>query len=261
MRHEYEVLKIAGLSVDMRYQRGPKSKINKIVKNWSEEKAGTIEVGRRSDKSLWIVDGHQRVSAMVILGKLKVKAMVFTSRGFKHEAEVYDDMNGNRTNQTPTEKFRARMAYDETVAVDIMKTIKAADFDIPYQDEQRKGVAWGRLQCVRSVERLHNKGVLQLALKLFNTCWKEQPASCTEGFLNGLGHFLLVYDGDLDEKKFIRKLSKKTAEVLLAEATSKQVSRTQTSSNVALAGVFFRIYNNHNSQKLSEAKLVIASSK
>jgi hypothetical protein len=63
------VVKLSDLSVDQSYQREVKSGHKSIVSDFNEEALGVPLVGQRSDGSLWIVDGLQRVTALKKLGR------------------------------------------------------------------------------------------------------------------------------------------------------------------------------------------------
>lgn len=255
-------VKIADLNDDTTYQRGPKSKIGYIASHWSDDKCGAILVGRRADKSLWVVDGYQRKEAARIAGKTIINAVIFSSKGPKHEADIYEAVNNERVGLSPIEKFRGRITAEEPVALAILEKVQDAGFEIQYKYGSTFKSVWPRINCVRHIEYCYNAGILERMLRIVKLSWNGQDEALKECFLLGLAHFLIIYGDEVNDQIFISKFKRKpnrSAVKLIMRAASKQVNKSNTGYRLALAVVFLEVYNNRSAKKLSADKLIVKS--
>src|SRR3990167_4119708 len=92
------------------YQRTlDEARVKKIVDNYDPHLIGTILVARRSDGSLWVIDGQHRVAALRLLGHSVVLATVYADTTDAGEALLFVAANSNRGPPNQWEKFRARL--------------------------------------------------------------------------------------------------------------------------------------------------------
>jgi len=109
------MLLVSQLNIDDHYQRPPvnKVKIQRMFDNFNQAAFGTLLIGERADGSFWIVDGQQRYIVAKMRGDTHVPCSVFSSNGHRHEAEVFDIVNGveGRSPLKPWEIFKACVDY------------------------------------------------------------------------------------------------------------------------------------------------------
>lgn len=94
-----------------KYQRDEVSKTNtqRTAKNFDPIAFVNLVVGERSDGSLWVVDGRQRMLGGMEAGIDSFPCLVFKSNGPAHEAAVFDRINTGRTRVSAASRFNARV--------------------------------------------------------------------------------------------------------------------------------------------------------
>lgn len=68
---------------------------------------GPLTVAEREDGTLWLIDGHHRVLAMMKMGIKMALAQVFKSEGKSHEKEVFSFFLERRVRLTKKEQAKA----------------------------------------------------------------------------------------------------------------------------------------------------------
>ena len=124
------IVTLSTLHTNPTYQREVKTKHRKIVAEFDEDSLGVPLIGERSDGSLWIVDGQQRITALRKLGWTEVRANVFRSDGPVHEAQVFKRVNLDRTALKPVEQFKARLTAQDEIALNIVAAVEAEGFRV-----------------------------------------------------------------------------------------------------------------------------------
>lgn len=138
------------------YQREvlKKAKVSAIASKFKKESFGTLVVGERSDGSLWCVDGMHRLEAARLLGMKQVPCSVFQSRGEHHEAQVFVDLNCERTSVNQVDIFRAALCQGEPETVAIQKLL----------DDRNLAVASGNskhnIKAAAALRAIYKKGTL-----------------------------------------------------------------------------------------------------
>lgn len=90
------------------YQRGLTHKVDTICRNLDFMAFGCLTVARRSDGSLWVVDGNNRLHAAMRRSDISVvPCIVFDVISVEREAQGFIGANQQRKPVTAMEKFRA----------------------------------------------------------------------------------------------------------------------------------------------------------
>jgi len=132
------LLDLKDLNVD-EYQRGEASKpsTTEKAKNFSFEAAGAPIVAKRNDGTFWIVDGLQRILAIVKRGDVeKIWCMVFRSRGKSHEAAVFFLCNIGRVNVEAIHKFNVAVAANYQPQAQIAEWLADNGFIVANHDSK-----------------------------------------------------------------------------------------------------------------------------
>ena len=218
-----KVLKIADLQVDPSYQREVKAKHKKIVAEFNAEALGIPVVGERSDGSLWIVDGLQRITALKLLEKRDVRAEVFASRGAEHEAEVFKLINMNRTKLSPTEEFRALLTAHDEAAWRIKNVCEANGFAVVLSKTTGRNPdkASTELTCIntlRHAEAEHGTESIEFALKVAKAAWPGDPLGTYHYIIGGLVIFFARHDSVVDMERLVPRLGTTTPQKIIYTA-------------------------------------------
>ena len=99
-------VRIADLRKDLTYQRDETKNLSDIIKNWNELACKAINVSRRDDGSLWVLDGWHRVRAASQHGYTDIFAEIHEGLTLRQEATLFVLLN-NMQNMLAWYCFRA----------------------------------------------------------------------------------------------------------------------------------------------------------
>jgi hypothetical protein len=228
----FRKLNITELNVDPSYQREVKPGHKKILAKFDEAALGIPLIGMREDengkRSYWIVDGLQRISAMLLKGWKEVRCEVFRSDGPEHEAHVFNLVNGGRTRLTPGELFHALLVAGDEVAHKVRDTVVANGYTILRVKgigPNRGNVRPGEVGCVKTlwhVVRFHGTEPLAFALRVIKAAWYENPNGTRDAIIAGLAKWYAAKkdkDQPVNEEKFIKQCQLVTPDKLLYSAS------------------------------------------
>lgn len=146
------------LNVDRTYQREVSmTMVEQIRSNWDEVASELILVSKRSDGTLWIVNGQHRVAAASLLGQEKVWARVVVGLNAEQEAALRLKTNV-RLSDRPLERFRAQLKAGDPESVAIVKILDRVGTsmnEVPTADEGINAVA-----AIEGIYRIDEGSVL-----------------------------------------------------------------------------------------------------
>jgi len=160
---------VAALVVDRRYQRrtseASRSRIRKIVAGFAWSKFGAIAVTEVGEGQYAVIDGQHRALAACVVGAEAVPAVI-ASGDIARQAEDFVGINAVRTSVAAIDKFRARVAAGDEVAVQVnaMLTELEISTDVP----AGAGVRYRETRAVSTLEKLQKRlgrGVVFTALE------------------------------------------------------------------------------------------------
>jgi len=240
------ILDLTDLGVDPSYQREVKSAHKRIVADFDEQALGIPLVGERSDGTLWIVDGQQRVVALKKLGKTKVRAEVFASEGPEHEARVFKLVNMNRVKLQAREQFKALLTAHDEEAWAVKETVEAAGFKISNKAGKRQEEANSKhLACVSTLVQCYREcgpEALRFALRAVDEAWPGDPLSVGGKLLNGLCLFHKAKGELLDVQKIITRMKQTTPYKVLYKAAQISMGSAGKGHSYAVAEVLEQLY-------------------
>lgn len=195
------------LNVDDEYQRSLESEnsltlIRRIAQFWDWGLCQPVNVARRADGSLWIVDGQHRRAAAVMRGDiphLPCVVLTFMSKG--EEAAAFVALNKQRRALNSVDVFKASLAAGDLDAKAIMEVITASGLSIAPHSNY---VAWqpGMLYCIPTIQagyRKHGRLVVSSALVAFSEAFAGQVLQYAGNLLTGL---IAFYAAELREDAF-----------------------------------------------------------
>jgi ParB-like nuclease domain len=180
-----EVVKISSLRLDARYQRDVReADVERIARDYRPELFQPIVVGMRDDGALHIVDGQHRVAAARHMEWVEVPCMIFESRGFEHEAEVFERLQTARTILSVPQRWKARLARKEPIAVGATKVVEACGLRLSAE------LSPTSLSCYTAVERAYERGNLRDTLLLIIQSWEYDVTGFRSTFIDAVSQFL-----------------------------------------------------------------------
>jgi hypothetical protein len=185
---------IDDLRVDNSYQRPIKEPhVGNIMMYFSWEGFGTPVVGRRSNGTLWLLDGLQRITAAKNLNCTDIIVEVIDSRGPKHEAGIFHCLNAVSRVPTKMQIFRAGLRAGNATATAIYKATKAAGMDIQLDASNAGSNIWPQVRALSRLEQLYKfRGpeFVTEVLSLIKELWDGESDAVREDIIGGLHRFI-----------------------------------------------------------------------
>jgi len=232
---ELRNLNIGDLSVDDAYQRTLGQHLVRTIKNeFSWYAFDPILVGKRRDKTLWVVDGQTRFAVANELGHMQIAARVFASKGRQHEAEVFLKANTKRSVKS-FDKWRAALCAKEPETVAIAELVAKASLRVSYNRH------WPNLRCVSKLRDAYRAGVLPECLATITRCWENDSDALSEVIMGALCVFFAHFN-EAGVDRCVLKWSSIKPRKLFADAESAK-SATGGSRYKAGALVLMNKYN------------------
>ncbi len=259
VKNALRVLDLNDLKIDRSYQRGVTLGAQKIADNYNPVSFGIPLVGERDDGSFWVVDGQQRIEALKIrngAGKMNnphknVRCEVFASRGPEHEAEIFKEVNKDRTRLEPLQLFHAMLTAGEEHCWKLKKLAEKYGFAIPrgkgHGTKDDPETRSKQLYCVDALGRTltrNGEDCLEFVLETISKIWPNDPLRTKNTIVSGLRLFWKNHDGVVDMERLIPRLMSTTPAKILYQAG---LGISSGDSNVA--DLIERLYNKRSTKK------------
>lgn len=99
---------VSEMFIDTTYQRTVQSHVNKIAKNWDNNKCAILQVSYRQDTDKYaIIDGQNRWTAAKKAGITHLLCQIYESLTIKEEAKIFSEQNDNVTRIASADKFKS----------------------------------------------------------------------------------------------------------------------------------------------------------
>ncbi len=217
---EIVVVLLKDLNVDPSYQRGLKQHRKQIASNWNPNAAGVLKVGRRSDNTLWLIDGQQRTDAMIRSGIDRWQAEIIESSGAEYEAAIFHLINGprGRSNLGTQDLFKSALRANDPIAICVKQAIAEAGFVIDFRrhNDTNRG-----LSCVGTLYRLvaaHGKDIIKRSLIVNRRAWPDNREACRDVVVCGMVYLYTQYGDKIDDERMVKTLTKLNVVTLTQEA-------------------------------------------
>jgi hypothetical protein len=198
--HKYEMLELCKLQVDREYQRfQSKLAVKRLIDHYCHLALDPILVGRRSDGSLWIVDGQSRRDMGLAFNWRVIEAKTFKSSGRAHEAHLFKICNMNRRGMKLADLYKACLTAGDQETLEIDALVRKHGLLVSYN----KG--WPNISGVSKLYDAYRAGVLPLVLNALQA-WHGDPEALKELTIGGLRDFWIKFP-EADMKRCIRKWS------------------------------------------------------
>lgn len=139
---------LADMIVDDEYQRPPHHQfIAEGASHFDETLVGCIDVNRRTNGQLAILDGQQRFRMMQQVGKTTCFAAIYEGMNLADEAGFFYRKNKDRKSMAPYYGFRARTVAGDPEAIEIRMAVEAQGFVLSSSSNDREAIG-----AIRAVE-------------------------------------------------------------------------------------------------------------
>lgn len=224
------------------------AKVQAMARQFDERAIGTVYLSLRPDGMYAILDGQHRIATANLKGVRQVPARVFIDLSYEEEAALYVKF-ATVNQQSPMDKFRARLEAKEPLAldiVDVLYSVGGLHVGIGQQDHT--------IQAITVIEGLYRRvgrAHLRHVLTTIYRTWQGTPRAYTHPILSGISSFLLRYEGltekddgvKLDWQHLISTLAHMTPESLIAKGTQLQGLMSKEKAASAVGQIILHEYN------------------
>jgi hypothetical protein len=237
-KNALRVVELEHLKVDPAYQRGITPGAKKIARDYDPVSFGIPLVAQRHDGSLWVVDGQQRIEALRIRGSHKwVRCEVFASKGPEHEAEVFKNVNKNRTQLQPLQLFHAMLTAGDEHCWKIKDLVEKHGFTIPkggidHNTAEQRAKQFKAVAMLSRVLTRYEEAGIDFVLSTIAKVWPDDPLRTKGEVIGGLGIFWKNHEGVVDVDRLIPRLNSTTPTKLIYSAQLGVGDRNQNVSEV-----------------------------
>ena len=153
-RHEMAVVKITDLKINRTSRReANQRRVDLIAREYDMAKAGVIEVSRRDNGEMYVMDGGHRMLAAHIAGETEILAHIHVGLTQQDEARLYREMNKTRLPIKPLEEFKAGLIGGAKDLLEIDQIVKELGGHIA----TTQGGSAAGIVAVKSLERVYKQ--------------------------------------------------------------------------------------------------------
>lgn len=200
------------LTSGLPYQRPVDFKeVERLIQEWDDRLLDPVIVSFRNGK-FYVVDGQHRIAAMRKMNggsDVMVNCKVYDGLTYEQEADFcYKlDKAKKRLSLSQSTNILAESGTDAEV-MEIKRIVESCGFTWALNKKSGKtGEIISTRALVNAYRLLGREPFSRMLTLLWNT-WKGNRRSLTAVVLSGMALFIKTYDTELDDKLFIRRLSK-----------------------------------------------------
>lgn len=114
------LIPITEMFIDTTYQRTVQSHVNKIAKNWDNNKCAILQVSYRPDIDKYaIIDGQNRWTAAKKAGVTHLLCQIYEHLTLKDEAKIFAEQNDNVAKISSADKFKSLLVMEDEICLQI----------------------------------------------------------------------------------------------------------------------------------------------
>jgi hypothetical protein len=233
---KFENVRLDEINVDASYQRPlSRAKIESMWETFDPAELTAIVVSRRSDGSLWALDGQHRIELLQRVGKAVVLADVREGLTIEEEARLFYRLNTGQTRVSSWDTFRARLRAKEPVAVRIEELVTRHGFFIGRNID-------GGISATTALELAYDLGRLEKTLAVIATVWPNDKTALESPIILGLANFLAQLDSsdNYDDGQLLTSLDKIPASGILRRAKELSLETGRTNQRGSLVAYAIR---------------------
>lgn len=208
-----EWVAIEELQIDPAYQREPNpARVKKIAENFDRALAGVLLVNKRTNGSLFVMDGQHRLEAMKLRKYDMALCNVYQGLTQAQEASIYHTADTQTSKLTALDAFRAKLIAQDAEALDIRRIVEKNGLRIYIQREgthpgkKRPSTTIWAIATLQDIYQKDKGKLLDATLELARLSWPGEGEVFKDKFLLGLAHFHQKYQGEYRQQDFIEKM-------------------------------------------------------
>lgn len=227
-------------------------RVDSYMQRYDPHLTRPVVVNRRSDGSLWVLDGQHTVELERRLGRSVVLATIWAGLTPEQEADKYNHLNTERVKPNQWNRFGARASAGEPKVLSIIDLTAACGFKVGTADRSVNAIA-----AVNALERLYDASptLLRQTLQKIRQVWPTDVFTRDGVFISGLAWFIFTWDepyyptavgveGDvIDWVRFDTVFSRLTGRDLIRAAKTLRIETGNAINPGAYAVVFRDAYN------------------
>lgn len=224
-----ERVNITELHTQLYFQNPPnEARVNAIADSFDWRKFQPLDVSYRDNKYN-VVDGQNRLYAAMKRFKdsgksINIPCLVRYGMTESDEMELFVDLTQLRRKVQPGEIYKALYGSNNTMIVDMVDTVRKVGFIFDFKSNK----ANGRITAIKTIHKIYTqlgKDDFERFLSLLYKTWNGEEKSMQQEYLLGLYEFYKAFLLDIDDKLFVKRLSKISSDEIyrLGGANSKRI--------------------------------------
>ena len=238
--------------------------VSKIKEDFDADKLGLIVVYTDDWVTYEVIDGQHRIEALRQLfgNDRQIYVLVLENLTIEERSFYYHKYNSNRKSLTALDKFKARIAYNDSTAITVHELAKANGVLISGLDTKIKNVQFPVLNAINVAEKLYHAGLLGRTLEVLYHAYKDADANMAKeafgsAIMQNVAKVIRTYK-TIDLDRLVEVLSK-------SSSRSWNIRMSDADATLKSVGGAIKIvdaYNNrlHESNRLDVAQLLISIS-
>ena len=216
--YTYTKVSIASIGRDPAYQRHTReSFVKQINAGYKHYLDDPPLIGKRTNGSLWCIDGCHRLDAAAMRGETHIWCKVINSTGQAMEARLFIECNKARRNVTFNDKWNANVAAGDPVITEVDKLIRESQITV---------------RAKSAAVKAYEFGTLGVALDVIRKAWKGESEAGQGLTVLGVATFFKKYPG-AKRDRVIDRLAKVGIAGVLKKADPKRMSSATRSDEFA----------------------------
>lgn len=216
------------MEIDSTYQRVTGTTINKLMREWDNDKCDFLFVSYRNNK-FYIIDGQHRYTVAKAKGVVALPCIIFTGLTQNDEALKFAQQGDNVNKLSPYDTFKANIACGNAnikeVAVDMEIKRICDKYGIAIKKYGRGNLGEKVLRCLTTVrktvgsENYNGAECFEWVMDIINaTNWADCSDSYCDYIFSALKGYYLDNSDDLNEREIMKVMNSITPTDLITKA-------------------------------------------
>lgn len=202
--------------------------VMEIANKWKDILLDPPVISKRDGK-YYCCDGQHRIAGFKIVkpSNATIHCKVITGLTEQQESQLFDELNSSRKPLAPKDSLNSQVHY-KPETMEMIRICEKYGIIVDYNKEQSKRKD-GKFhtKAVKTLEGVYNKHGKKRFERICNIISKgfmdEPKAFCSE-IIDGMASFINIYDTDINDKVFIKRLNSTTPKKLISNAKDDRAS-------------------------------------
>lgn len=253
--YEYKRMPAAWLETDFTYQRKiDAARVDRIVENFDSRIANEVKVSFRDGK-FYVFDGAHTLSALKRIHNdesFMVDCKVYYGLSYEDEAYLFALQSGESKAVAFNTRLKALMVSNSPEAIDFRTHTRNSGFEL---SESSGSATRYTIAAIAKAYRLYKDlgaDRYEMLLQLIARTWGGAAWSVTGYLLGGVAVLLQEYGDELNQERFVKRLSGVGYEEIRDEARRQM----RSSSDVAHALALLKFFNRSGGRGTVDPRLL-----